>query len=105
MRGDTAMKEFLVTNLSATTPPRTLAPTPLPSQGGNFLTYLQQAVGEVNTLQQTAGQEVTQLVGEGKGDLQETVIAMEKADISFRLMMQIRNKVLDAYQEIIRMQV
>ena len=46
-----------------------------------------------------------QLVGEGKGDLQETMIALEKADVSFRLMMQIRNKVLDAYQEIARMQV
>ena len=40
-----------------------------------------------------------------KGDLQETMIALEKADVSFRLMMQIRNKVLDAYQEIMRMQV
>ena len=99
------MKEFLVTNLPPSTPPRPLALAPLPSQGGNFLTYLKQAVGEVDALQQTAGQEMTQLVGEGKGDLQETVIAMEKADISFRLMMQIRNKVLDAYQEIIRMQV
>jgi len=99
------MKEFLVTHLPATTPPKALAPASLPAQGGNFLTYLQQAVGEVNSLQQTVGQEVTQLVGEGKGDLQETIISMEKADISFRLMMQIRNKVLDAYQEIIRMQV
>jgi flagellar hook-basal body complex protein FliE len=99
------MKEFLVTNLPAAAPARPLAPTALPSQGGDFLSYLQQAVGEVDALQQTAGKEVTQMVGEGKGDLQETVIAMEKADISFRLMMQIRNKVLDAYQEIIRMQV
>ena len=44
-------------------------------------------------------------VGEGKGDLQETMVALEKADVSFRLMMQIRNKVLEAYQEIMRMQV
>lgn len=99
------MKEFLISNLPTTTPLRTLAPPSFPSQGGNFLTYLKQAVGEVDTLQQNVGQEVTQLVGEGKGDLQDTIIAMEKADISFRLMMQIRNKVLDAYQEVMRMQV
>jgi flagellar hook-basal body complex protein FliE len=99
------MKEFAITNVPATTPPRTLAPTPFPSPGGDFLTYLKQAVGEVDALQQNVGQEVKQLVGEGKGDLQETIIAMERADVSFRLMMQIRNKVLDAYQEIIRMQV
>jgi flagellar hook-basal body complex protein FliE len=99
------MKDFLITNLPATSPSRALVPTALPSQGGNFLSYLKNAVREVDSLQHTVGQEVKQLVGEGKGDLQETVIAMEKADISFRLMMQIRNKVLDAYQEIIRMQV
>jgi flagellar hook-basal body complex protein FliE len=33
------------------------------------------------------------------------MIALEKADISFRAMMQVRNKILDAYQEIMRMQV
>lgn len=99
------MKEFAITNLPAALPPRTLAPVPFPSQGGNFLTYLKQAVGEVDAMQQNVGQEIKQLVGEGKGDLQETIIAMERADVSFRLMMQIRNKVLDAYQEIIRMQV
>ena len=59
----------------------------------------------MNDLQQKADQAIQQLVGEGKGDLQETMIALEKADVSFRLMMQIRNKVLEAYQEIMRMQV
>jgi len=62
-------------------------------------------MGEVNELQQKAEQAIQQLAGEGKGDLQETMIAIEKADVSFRLMMQIRNKVLEAYQEIMRMQV
>jgi flagellar hook-basal body complex protein FliE len=71
----------------------------------DFNTYLKDALGEVNNLQQKADQAIQQLVGEGKGDLQETMIAMEKADVSFRLMMQIRNKVLEAYQEIMRMQV
>ena len=68
-------------------------------------THLKNALGEVNDLQQKADQAIQQLVGEGKGDLQETMIALEKADVSFRLMMQIRNKVLEAYQEIMRMQV
>ena len=100
------MKEMIVTHLPATTGPLTAAVgTPSRSHGGDFLTYLKQAVGEVDNLHQTADQDIRQLVGEGKGDLQETVIALEKADVSFRLMMQIRNKVLDAYQEIVRMQV
>jgi flagellar hook-basal body complex protein FliE len=71
----------------------------------DFNTHLKNALGEVNELQQKADQAIQQLVGEGKGDLQETMIALEKADVSFRLMMQIRNKVLEAYQEIMRMQV
>jgi flagellar hook-basal body complex protein FliE len=72
---------------------------------GNFGAHLNQALGEVNELQQKADQAIQQLVGEGKGDLQDTMVALEKADVSFRLMMQIRNKVLEAYQEIMRMQV
>ena len=74
-------------------------------QKGDFGTHLKNALGEVNDLQQQASQAIEQLVGEGKGDLQETMVALEKADVSFRLMMQIRNKVLEAYQEIMRMQV
>ena len=72
---------------------------------GDFGAHLNKALGEVNELQQKADQAIQQLVGEGKGDLQETMVALEKADVSFRLMMQIRNKVLEAYQEIMRMQV
>jgi flagellar hook-basal body complex protein FliE len=72
---------------------------------GDFGAHLNKALGEVNELQQKADQAIQQLVGEGKGDLQDTMVALEKADVSFRLMMQIRNKVLEAYQEIMRMQV
>jgi flagellar hook-basal body complex protein FliE len=72
---------------------------------GDFGAHLNKALGEVNDLQQKADHAIQQLVGEGKGDLQDTMIALEKADVSFRLMMQIRNKVLEAYQEIMRMQV
>ena len=71
----------------------------------NFQDHLKHALGEVNDLTQQADQAIHQLIGEGKGDLQETIVAMEKADVSFRLMMQIRNKILEAYQEIVRMQV
>lgn len=71
----------------------------------DFNSHLKNALGEVNDLQQKADQAIQQLVSEGKGDLQDTMIALEKADVSFRLMMQIRNKVLEAYQEIMRMQV
>jgi len=75
------------------------------SEKGDFQNHLKNALGEVNELQQKADKAIQTLVGEGKGDLHDTMIALEKADVSFRLMMQIRNKVIDAYQEILRMQV
>lgn len=89
-----------------------VAPTRAPTvssatqpQGKDFQTHFKEALGEVNELTQQADKAIRQLIGEGKGDLQETIVAMEKADVSFRLMMQIRNKILEAYQEIVRMQV
>jgi len=80
-------------------------PTPqLPKVAGevsksDFSAHLKDALGEVNERQSKAGEAMQQMVGEGKGDLQETMIALEKADVSFRLMMQIHNKVLDAIRK------
>ena len=69
-----------------------------------FGKLLKEAVSEVNKLQMEAGEAMQKLaVGEGEG-IHETMIAMEKAGLSFKMMMQVRNKVLAAYQEIIRMQ-
>jgi flagellar hook-basal body complex protein FliE len=87
---------------------RPTVPLPKPANEvtkNDFGSYLKDALGEVHELQGKASEAIQQMVGEGKGDLQDTMIALEKADVSFRLMMQIRNKVLDAYQEIMRMQV
>ena len=92
-------------DLLATKNPVTEAKPGQESAKGDFGAHLNKALGEVNDLQQKADQAIQQLVGEGKGDLQDTMVALEKADVSFRLMMQIRNKVLEAYPEIMRMQV
>ena len=79
--------------------------SPDKTESSDFGSHLKDALGDVSDLQQKADEAIHRLVGEGKGDLQDTMIALEKADVSFRLMMQIRNKVLEAYQEIMRMQV
>lgn len=103
--GGYTMKEVALTYAPPLTARSPAATAPSRPQGESFQTYLKDALGEVNALDEKEEQAIQQFVGEGKGDLQETVIAMEQADISFSLMMQIRNKVLEAYQEIIRMQV
>ena len=73
-------------------------------QGGSFGSTLRDAIGEVENLQAQAEQQVSALVqGDGQ-DVHGAMIAVERADLSFQLMMQVRNKIVNAYQEIARMQ-
>ena len=72
--------------------------------GVDFKNILNDAVKNVNNLQSEADHAIIKLHME-KGSLHETLIAMEKASLSFQTIVQIRNKVVDAYQEIMRMQV
>src|SRR5437773_1533446 len=70
-----------------------------------FADVLKSSLDEVNKLQENADAAVTALATGDKMSLHDTMIAMEQADLSFRLMMQVRNKIVEAYQEIMRMQV
>lgn len=69
-----------------------------------FSESLKESLNEVNQLQKTAGASITDLTTGKDQELHQTMIAIEKADVSFRLMMQVRNKILSAYEEISRMQ-
>ncbi len=62
-------------------------------------------VGDVQQQQQAADQAIQQVNGGNAENLHDAMIAMEQADISIRFMVQVRNKAMDAYQEIMRMQV
>jgi flagellar hook-basal body complex protein FliE len=59
----------------------------------------------VNRLQQEAETAVQQYTVGQAQNLHDTMIAVEKADISLRLLMQVRNKAVEAYQEIMRLQI
>ena len=61
-------------------------------------------VGEVNDKQISASQNVNNLQAGGDVSLHQAVIGMEEANVSFQLMVEVRNKLLDAYQEIMKMQ-
>jgi flagellar hook-basal body complex protein FliE len=76
-------------------------------QGGKteFGTILSNKINEINQLQLDADQAITKVELGNSGSIQDAVIALEKADLSFRTMMQVRNKIIEAYQEIMRMQV
>ena len=72
---------------------------------GKFANVLQDSISEVNKLQQKADQSITALATNGEASLHETMIAMEEASVSFKTMMQVRNKIVEAYQEVMRIQV
>jgi flagellar hook-basal body complex protein FliE len=72
---------------------------------GSFASVLKSSLTEVNQMQQKADAAITALATGDKVSLHDTMIAMEQADVSFRLMMQVRNKIVEAYQEILRIQV
>jgi flagellar hook-basal body complex protein FliE len=84
---------------------------PLPSsltdrtkEGKSFGETLKESIREVNQLQQSAEEEARALAMGKTKDVAETLIAIEKANISFQLMMQVRNKLVEAYQEVMRTQ-
>lgn len=72
---------------------------------GSFGDVLKGSLAEVNRLQKQADAAITELAKGDKVSLHETMIAMEQADVSFKLMMEVRNKIVEAYQEIMRIQV
>jgi flagellar hook-basal body complex protein FliE len=75
-----------------------------PASPGGFREVLHSAIDDI---QQLEGQAAAKVAGvlEGNGaDVHSAMIAVEKADLSFQLMMQVRNKIVSAYEEISRMQ-
>jgi len=74
------------------------------SDGASFGSILSNAVHTVDQLHSTAATQVSNLLRGGGGDLNDVMVAVEKADVSFQLMMQVRNKIVSAYQDIERMQ-
>lgn len=70
---------------------------------GGFDAVMQEALGKVSEIHNQAEQAIEELAR--GGDITRAVIAMEKADMSFQVMVEVRNKLLAAYEEIMRMQV
>lgn len=71
----------------------------------SFSEILADSIGEVNNLQIQADKAIQRLMtGESK-NIHGTMLAVEKAEISFKMMNQIRMKVVDIYKEIMRMQI
>ncbi len=91
-----------------------LAPTGTPQPGSgsavdrvekDFAKIMTDMVSQVNEQQKAADLAVQEVHAGGARNLHEAMIALEEADISLRFLVQVRNKAMEAYQEIMRLQV
>src|ERR1700674_694617 len=76
---------------------------PADAQGG-FGAVLSTALEKVNELETGADQQVGNLLKGGNTDMSTVMIAVEKADVAFHFMMQVRDTIVSAYQDIEKMQ-
>ena len=99
---DLSIKPIALGPAAAARPER---PTAMPGSREGFGSILKDSLGEVNQLHHEANQAVEALSAGRSTDVHNTMIALQKADVSFRLLMQIRNKVVSAYETVMRMQI
>jgi len=74
-------------------------------EGKGFSHVLRDAMADINKLQTNADEAIAKVQLDNTASIHEAMVALEQASISFRAMMQVRNKILDAYQEVMRTQV
>ena len=91
-----------LTSLGSTTTAIPLSPgqAAAPKDATSFKNLLLESLDHVNSMQKDADLAVQQLVTGGDANPAEVLTAVQKADLSFRMMMQVRNKLMQAYQEI-----
>ena len=84
---------------------KTEVSAPSVSDGGNsFKNILSSAIGEVEGARSDAAKSVEQFLSGNGEDLHSTILATQRAELEFQMLMQVRNKVVSAYQEIMKMQ-
>ncbi len=84
--------------------PELASPAKSGPAGGEFGAVLETAIRGVENIRQKSTQAVEKfLSGEGE-ELHTTVLATQRAELAFELFLQVRNKVVQAYQEVMRMQ-
>ncbi len=99
------MTEMNINAIGGSLPTPSIKTTTPKTDDQGFGQFLKGAVGEVNRLHNEANQAVESLAAGRSQDVHNTMIALQKADVSFQLLMQIRNKVVSAYETVMRMQI
>jgi flagellar hook-basal body complex protein FliE len=99
------MAEFRIPPIVAPALPATSSIVPAGRGGEGFTETLKNAVAAVNDLQLDARDAAVAVASGTAVDSAQAIVAIEKANVSFQFALQIRNKLLEAYQEIMRMSV
>lgn len=99
----------MIETLASVAPGSEVALRPLAARGtaapADFSTWLTRELSSVNEKLQVADTHLRKLaVGEAT-NIHETMIALENAKLSFELVVQVRNRILEAYQDVLRMQI
>ena len=85
--------------------PSPQSPSAAEKGDASFSKTLKDAMNNVNELQKTSDVEMQKLATGKSQNIHDVMIAAEKADIAFKLMVQMRNKIIEAYQDVMKMQV
>jgi len=81
-------------------------PAPTEQAGDSFGAMLKQSIKQVNELQQQAGAARTEFeLGTGDKNLAEVMVMAQKSSLSFQAMVQVRNKLVEAYKDVMSMPV
>jgi len=75
------------------------------NEAGNFVDSLKQVISETNDLQLQSGELAEKFASGEVENIHDVMVAAEKASVSFELVMEVRNKLVEAYREIMRMQI
>ncbi len=79
--------------------------TEITGDGEGFGSTIKNAIESIDKTQKSADQEIAKAITGESPDLHKTIIALQTADLKFQLGLQVRNKLIGAYEEIMRMQV
>jgi flagellar hook-basal body complex protein FliE len=75
------------------------------AEGADFGDILKETIGEVNELQEKGQEAMADLATGQVKDLHQAAIAIDKAELSMKMMLEVRNKAINAYKEILRTQI
>lgn len=89
--------------ITGVTLPESIRPAGEATGGGAFQEVLMSAIQNVEAFGKNASTSVERFLGGEGEDLHTTILATQRAELSFEMFMQMRNKIVSAYQEVMRM--